>query len=234
MTPKLHLPELAASQDQKHVTHNEALFLIDQLIQLSVLSKSISVPPGSPTLGDAYIVNTGGSADWLAKDGQIAIYDGNGWLFQVPSSGWQAWVTDEALAYRLVSGIWVPSAVSVVTANGASSALMAVEEELIGLSGAAVSSTIVIPSRCVLQGVSVRTTADITGAASFDCGPAGGSANAYGGSLGIATGSTNIGVIGPTAFYSDTAVTLTANGGSFTGGSARIALHYLAFTAPTS
>jgi hypothetical protein len=35
-TPKLKLPELTASQSQKHVTHNEALFFLDTLVQLPV------------------------------------------------------------------------------------------------------------------------------------------------------------------------------------------------------
>jgi len=33
-------------------------------------------------------------------------------------------------------------------------------------------------------------------------------------------------VVGPQAFYSDTPVRLTANGGSFTGGAVKVVLHY--------
>ncbi len=43
----------------------------------------------------------------------------------------------------------------------------------------------------------------------------------------------NIGVVGPTAYYADTAIRLTANGGTFTGGRVRVAIQYLFFTAPT-
>jgi hypothetical protein len=49
----------------------------------------------------------------------------------------------------------------------------------------------------------------------------------FGGSLGIAAGSTNSGVIGPQAFYAPTAVWLTANGAAFTGGAVQIAIHCL-------
>lgn len=48
----------------------------------------------------------------------------------------------------------------------------------------------------------------------------------------MAAGSQNRGVIGPTAFYSDTPVVLTANGGDFTGGSVRIAIHCVLVGAP--
>lgn len=59
-----------------------------------------------------------------------------------------------------------------------------------------------------------------------------GEASKFGGSLGVASGSNNIGVIGPTAFYADTPVTLTANGGDFAGGVVRIAIHCLICTVP--
>jgi len=101
------------------------------------------------------------------------------------------------------------------------------------LAGATTDTTIVIPSRAVVLSVSTRTTVAITGAASYDCGEAGGVANKFGGTLGVALGSTNIGVIGPTAYSADTAVRLTANGGAFTGGRVRVAIQYLFFTAPT-
>ncbi len=101
-----------------------------------------------------------------------------------------------------------------------------VEEELTGLSGASVDTSIVIPNRAVIWCVSTRTSTAITGAASYDCGIAG-ETSKFGGSLGIAEGSTNAGVIGPQAFYSDTSVRLTANGGSFTAGAVKVVLHYM-------
>ena len=71
------------------------------------------------------------------------------------------------------------------------------------------------------------------GATSYDCGIAGEPAK-FGGSLGVASGSTNVGVIGPQAFYAPTPIVLTANGGNFTGGDVRIAIQYLLPTAPTT
>ena len=45
--------------------------------------------------------------------------------------------------------------------------------------------------------------------------------------LSIAAGSTNYGLIGPTAFYSATTLTITATGGSFSGGQVRLSISYL-------
>jgi len=232
-TVKLGLPEMTASQNQKHVTHNEALFLLDQITQLTVLDKDLSTPPGSPASGDAYIVGAAATSDWASHETDVAVYDGTGWIFMTPQQGWKAWVDDENAEYRFEGSAW-STAGSSATPNGASSSIVTVEDYISGMSGATAVSTAVIPARCVLQGVSTYTETAITGATSYDCGPTGGSVSAYGGSLGIAPGSNNIGVIGPTAFYSDTTITLTANGGNFTGGAVRIGIHYLAFTAPSS
>ena len=48
----LGLPYLLAAQAQKHVTHNEALRLLDAMVQLSVLDRTRTTPPASPVDGD--------------------------------------------------------------------------------------------------------------------------------------------------------------------------------------
>ena len=55
-TPHLGLPLMAAAQAQKHVTHNEALALLDALVQCAVLDKDLATPPASPAEGARYIV----------------------------------------------------------------------------------------------------------------------------------------------------------------------------------
>jgi len=105
------------------------------------------------------------------------------------------------------------------------------EQTLSGTSGASVASAIAIPNRSIVLGVSTRTVTTITGATSYDCGISG-ETTKFGGSLGVAAGSTNIGVIGPQAFYADTPIVLTAGGGNFTAGAVRIAIHYLTLGVP--
>jgi hypothetical protein len=43
---------LFAAQAQKHVTVNEALRLLDGLVQLAVLDRHLTAPPASPADGD--------------------------------------------------------------------------------------------------------------------------------------------------------------------------------------
>jgi hypothetical protein len=61
-----------------------------------------------------------------------------------------------------------------------------------------------------------------------------GNTTQFGNLLGSALNSTNNGVIGPTAFYADTKVRITANGGSFTGGKVRLIIYFLEMSVPTS
>ena len=69
----LGLPYLLAAQAQKHVTHNEALRLLDAMVQLSVLDRTRTTPPASPADGDRHLVASGATALWAGWDLNIAI-----------------------------------------------------------------------------------------------------------------------------------------------------------------
>ncbi len=223
-SPHLQLPYLAAAQAQKHVSVNDALSVLDAIVQLAVIDKDLTQPPVSPTEGDRYIVGAGATGAWATYDGQITSYNSGVWQFYPPVTGWAAWVGDEAKQYVFKNATWQGLSFA-SSPSGATTELHVIEEEL-PLLGASVDSTIVIPDRAVVFGVSTRTTQAVTGATSYDCGIAGEVAK-FGAALSILTNATNSGVIGPTAFYVDTPARLSANGGNFTGGNVRIAIHYV-------
>lgn len=243
-TARLGLAYILASQAQKHVTHNDALRLLDGIVQTAVINRTRTTPPASPSEGDCYIVAAGASGTWDTWDGDVALYADGAWYRLVAIAGMRVWdiATDE-LVVRVGSS-WLSLAVAMgfiaqaaavdiaVGANGGATGVAVLEETLSGLSGPTVDSTIQIPDRAICLGVSTRTVTSITGATSYDCGIAGTPAK-FGGSLGVSSGSTNKGVIGPEAFYSDTAVRLTANGSDFTGGDVRLAIHYLTVEVPS-
>jgi hypothetical protein len=58
----------------EHVTHNEALRLLDRLVQLSVLDRDLTAPPGSPTDGDCYMVGSGAIGDWAGWYLNVALW----------------------------------------------------------------------------------------------------------------------------------------------------------------
>lgn len=87
----LALPYLMPSQAQKHVTHNEALQLLDALVQLRVTAFDAETPPLDPALGAAYALGASPSAAWAGQAQDLAIWQGEGWLFIPPQPGWRAW-----------------------------------------------------------------------------------------------------------------------------------------------
>ncbi len=107
-TPSLALPLIAAGQAQKHVTHNEALALLDALVQLAVIDRDLAVPPGHPEEGDRYLVAADPSGAWAGWAGRIARYQDGAWFSLVPRSGWLVFVADEAEIYAFTNGAWSP------------------------------------------------------------------------------------------------------------------------------
>ena len=105
-SPRLSLPFILPAQAQKHVTHNEAIELLDLIVQLTLLSVSQVTPPATPQEGQAWAVPSGATGDWAGQDGLIATWRGGGWLFVAPQDGWVAWVGDAAGVHVLSGGVW--------------------------------------------------------------------------------------------------------------------------------
>ena len=229
-TSRLGLPVIDAAQAQKHVTHNEPLNLLDALTQLAVESRTLTAPPGAPVDGTSYIPAANATGAWVGWTGQIALFSGGGWLRIIPVSGLKAWVKAERLTVTYEDGVWRDGIA--LSLHGGRVTLRAKEEELT-LAGSFVETadTAFIPDRAIVLGVSSRTTLAVTGATSYGVGIAGNTTQ-FGNLLGAALNSTNNGVIGPTAFYADTRVRITANGGNFTGGKVRLIVYFLEMSVP--
>ena len=88
----LSLPYIQPSQAQKHVTHNEALRILDVLVQLSVLTDDQSAPPALPDTGARYIVGDAPTGDWSGHARDVAVFDDGVWRFFAPRVGWRAYV----------------------------------------------------------------------------------------------------------------------------------------------
>ncbi|MFN3659582.1 MAG: DUF2793 domain-containing protein [Pseudolabrys sp.] len=94
-TVNLGLPCIEGGQAQKHVTHNEALRILDALVQLAVLDRDLTAPPASPAEGQRWIVKAGATGLWAGHDNAIAAWQDGGWLYSAPKTGWVAFVADE-------------------------------------------------------------------------------------------------------------------------------------------
>jgi hypothetical protein len=107
ITTHLLLPYILASQAQKHVTHNDALRLLDAMIQLSVLDRDQTAPPASPADGDRYLVASGATGLWAGWDLNVAYWVDGVWMRLVPRPGWLAWIADEALLLVYDGAGWI-------------------------------------------------------------------------------------------------------------------------------
>ncbi len=105
-TANLQLPYILAAQAQKHVTHNEAVRMLDAIVQLSVLDRDLGVAPAAPVDGDRYIITAGASGDWSGKDNNIAAWQDGAWMFYVPQEGWLTWVMDEDVLLVWDGAVW--------------------------------------------------------------------------------------------------------------------------------
>ena len=225
----LGLPFLEAAQAQKHVTVNEALRRIDALLHLSVASRLAGPLPETP----------GDGARYITKEGEVAAFIDGAWITFAPKAGWRAW-DEEAGALLVHDGHdWGEfstggSGAALLGSGGAETRLTIVEGEHEVGTGDYSETAFLIPDRAIVFGVTGVVTEAITGAASWKLGVADDPMR-YGNSIGVAEGSTVIGPSGaPCAYYGATPVRVSAEGGDFTGGKLRLAIHCLELTGPAA
>lgn len=240
VTPRLGLPYVVAAQAQKHIPINESFARLDGLVQLAVESRAIAVQPASPVAGGVWILPASATGvAWVGQPaGTLMRFEAGAWEPLAPAEGVLAWVKDENQMVAFDGAAWTPlsstfrSLTAAASPNLAATRLEILEQE-VTLSGASTATSITIPNRAIVLAVSTRTTVAVTGATAYNCGVAG-EASKFGGSLGVAKNSSNIGVVGPTAYYADTPVVLSAVGGNFVSGKVRVAIHLMRFDAPQS
>jgi hypothetical protein len=134
--------------------------------------------------------------------------------------------SNQAGKWTIIDQGFMPALASIAAAAHGANIQIGVLETLVTLSGSSTNASIQIPANCIVLSVGARVVTAITGATSYEVGVAG-NLSQFGSSLSISAGSTNYGLIGPTAFYSATTLTITAAGGSFTGGQVRLSISYL-------
>lgn len=105
-TPILSLPLILPAQAQKHVTHNEALRILDVLVQLVVADRTRSAPPATSQDGDRHIIGANPTGEWQGRGGWIAAYWAGGWMYIKPDRGWMARVLAEDRTVRYSGTGW--------------------------------------------------------------------------------------------------------------------------------
>jgi len=233
-TPRLALPLVAPSQAQKHVTVNEAFARLDALTQLVLVSATETTPPASPAEGTVHFVPTGAVDDWAGQEGRLAIFQGGGWVFVDPVTGWRAWLVDPGHLVTWSGTAWQPVGLGAAP-SGAAMSIRSIEIEHAVQSAASSTTVPLLPAGSVVFAVTGIVTAEVTGGATgFRLGVAG-SPDRYGSGIGVAAGSWLRGLTSsPMAYYADTPLLLTAEGGTFSGGSVLLVAHVGEFSLPSA
>lgn len=131
-TGRLALPLLVAGQAQKEVFHNEALALLDIVVQASVVAVGVDMPPVEAVAGQCWIVGDSPTGDWAGHGGAIAGATGNGWRFAGPVEGMAAWDRTSGAVVRYGAGGW---AVGTVSASG----IVVAGDQVVGARRAAIA-----------------------------------------------------------------------------------------------
>jgi len=100
------MPFIEGSQAQKHVTHNEALRILDAVIQIGVHDTDRTVPPSTPVEGDRHIVAGGATGAWAGQANAVAAYEDGAWRFLSPKLGWCAWSEADAALLVYDGSAW--------------------------------------------------------------------------------------------------------------------------------
>ena len=85
----LSLPYIQPAQAQKHVTHNEAIRVLDALVQPSVAGPPDGTPPANAAEGTRWIVGADAVGAWAGHEGEVAWRTDGAWSFLAPRRGWQ-------------------------------------------------------------------------------------------------------------------------------------------------
>ena len=230
-TANFGLPLVQPAQAQKHVTVNEAIARLDGLTQLCLQSVSETAPPGDVADGAAFGVPPGAMDAWAGRAGHVAVRLSGGWVFVPARRGWRAMVLDAGQTAMFDGGAWRMGALTLSPA-GAVMAMRVLEMEVTLTAGTSVTAPLAFPARAIAFGVTGRVTGAITGSASgWSLGVAGAPAR-YGSGLGLAVNSWVNGPGAPEVTWSDTPLVVTAEGGSFAGGTVRLAAHFAELSLP--
>jgi hypothetical protein len=108
-TPRLDLPLLTVAQSQKELTHNEALFRLDALVQPVAESQSMAAPAnlGLSDAGKCWIVGDGASAAWAGQDDHLACWSGDDWRFIAPVDGMKIHLKSSGKQKIYINNQWI-------------------------------------------------------------------------------------------------------------------------------
>lgn len=108
------LPLLVPGQAQKEMTHNEALALIDILLNPVVEAVNETTPPIAPTPGQCWVIGVAPTGTWSGRDLMIAGWTDGGWRFAPCPEGVSVWSKADQLPVRKTASGWETGVLKVI------------------------------------------------------------------------------------------------------------------------
>lgn len=105
-TARFAFPYIQPSQAQKHVTHNEALRMLDVLVDACVTGWGTTTVPAEPTAGECHVVGASASGVFAGHESMIAAFVDGGWAFFVPAEGMRVWDSGNTRLMVRHAGDW--------------------------------------------------------------------------------------------------------------------------------
>lgn len=206
----------------------------DRMIAYTALSAArvVSLPPASayPTGTRLLIVDETGNCSTtkaltISPNGSDVIDGATSAVVNV-AYGFIGVESNQSGEWTTVDQGFMPALANLAAAAHGANLQIGMLETLVTLAGGSTNASVQIPANCIVLAVGARVVTAITGATSYEVGVSG-NLSQFGSGLSISAGSTNYGLIGPTAFYSATTLAITATGGSFSGGQVRLSIAYM-------
>lgn len=106
-SPNLNLPYILPAQAQKHVTHNEALDILDAIVQVAVMGRDVNDPPATPQSGETWAIGDAPTGLWALHAHMLASFNNNGWVFVPLREGLLVWDMSAPGLFVRSGGAWV-------------------------------------------------------------------------------------------------------------------------------
>lgn len=106
LSARLSLPFIMPGQAQKEFFHNEALQLLDFIVQPVVEALPADSPPASAEPGQSYLVGVSPTGAWIGHPGALACMTEGGWRFCEPFEGMEVKLRPSGERATYVMGSW--------------------------------------------------------------------------------------------------------------------------------
>ena len=105
-TARIKLPYILQAQAQKEVTHNQALNILDVLVN-TVAESITDIPPEKASEGDIYIVGKNSQGIFEGNENNLAQFIENSWTFYQPINYMEVMVVDKKQKFSFIDKEWI-------------------------------------------------------------------------------------------------------------------------------